>query len=221
MGAKRKLQQAIEAYLLWMIENGYSRSTWYIHAAVLKHFQAYIKRRKIPWNRIFTFTTEHAFARETGLTHVTAALRGLSRYLYQHGQIAHPIQRPRIALPRIYEQYIQYYQDSRAIRSSQLYKIRKTLSALNAYLSQNNININTIGIEHLDGFFAKHDQGLVLVSRQKERSRVRGFLRYLVERQVIRKNLAPLLVSAPDFAQANPPRFLRSEEIKTLLSCMR
>jgi len=49
------------------------------------------------------------------------------------------------------------------------------------------------------------------------RSIVRGFLSYLFhQRQILKRDLAPLVVGAPMFASAKPPTFLRADELKRL-----
>ena len=49
------------------------------------------------------------------------------------------------------------------------------------------------------------------------RSIVRGFLSYLFhQRQILKRDLAPLVVGAPIFARAKPPTFLRADELKKL-----
>jgi integrase/recombinase XerD len=49
------------------------------------------------------------------------------------------------------------------------------------------------------------------------RSIVRGFLSYLFhQRQILKRDIAPLVVGAPMFAKAKPPTFLRSDELKRL-----
>jgi site-specific recombinase XerD len=49
------------------------------------------------------------------------------------------------------------------------------------------------------------------------RSIVRGFLSYLFHQsQILKRDLAPLVVGAPMFARAKPPTFLRADELKRL-----
>ena len=46
---------------------------------------------------------------------------------------------------------------------------------------------------------------------------IRGFLTYLYhQRKILKRDLAPLVVGAPMFAQAKPPTFLRADELKKL-----
>ena len=48
------LKQAIEDYLLWMIDKGYSVDTWKRKEYTLGCFSFYIKKHHIPWENIFT-----------------------------------------------------------------------------------------------------------------------------------------------------------------------
>jgi len=51
------------------------------------------------------------------------------------------------------------------------------------------------------------------------RRRLRGFLRYLFyERKLLPRNLAPLIVGAPQFARAKPPHFLWPDELRRLFA---
>ncbi|RPJ08355.1 MAG: integrase, partial [Deltaproteobacteria bacterium] len=51
-------------------------------------------------------------------------------------------------------------------------------------------------------------------------SLLRGFLSYLHQRGILKKNLAPLLIGAPQFAMAKPPKFLRPPEVQKLLESL-
>ena len=53
------------------------------------------------------------------------------------------------------------------------------------------------------------------------RTIVRGFLTYLHhQRGILKKDLAPLLIGAPQFAKSKPPKFLRPHEVKLLLESL-
>ena len=59
-------------------------------------------------------------------------------------------------------------------------------------------------------------------TRRLYRHHVRGFLKYLyAERKFIKKDLAPLLVGAPLFAQKKPPKFLRPREVQKLFASLK
>jgi site-specific recombinase XerD len=49
---------------------------------------------------------------------------------------------------------------------------------------------------------------------------VRGFLRYLYQQGIIKKDLAPLLIGAVQFAKAKPPKFLRPHEVQQLFESL-
>ena len=89
-----QLKKAIHDYLLWMISNGYANSTFINYEQVLNHFLSYIDQRTIPWDAVFTFDTLENFQEESGLTHASTPVRGLSRYLFQQNRIPRPIEKP-------------------------------------------------------------------------------------------------------------------------------
>jgi site-specific recombinase XerD len=63
---------------------------------------------------------------------------------------------------------------------------------------------------------------LALSTRRVYRHHLRGFLKYLYrEGGIIKKDLAPLLVGSPMFAEPTPPKFLRPEEVKKLFSSLK
>jgi site-specific recombinase XerD len=56
-------------------------------------------------------------------------------------------------------------------------------------------------------------------TRQKIRSRIKDFLRYLyLEQGILKRDLAPFIVGAPIFARSKPPRFLYPEQIQRLFN---
>jgi hypothetical protein len=85
------LEQAISDYLLWMISNGYANSTFIHYEQVLNHFLRFINQRAIPWDAVFTLDMLKDFQKESGLTHASTPVRGLSRYLFQQNRIPRPI----------------------------------------------------------------------------------------------------------------------------------
>jgi len=104
-----QLKKAIHDYLLWMISNGYANSTFIHYEQVLMHFLRFISQKTIPWDAVFTFDTLKCFQEESGLTHASTPVRGLSRYLFQQDIIPRPIEKPIQRLPEIYEEYLRYY----------------------------------------------------------------------------------------------------------------
>jgi len=216
-----QLKKTIHDYLLWMISNGYANSTFIQYEQVLNHFLSYIDQRTIPWDAVFTFDTLENFQEESGLTHASTPVRGLSRYLFQQNRIPRPIEKPLQRLPEIHEEYLLYYEKSRQVHHLNLLRARNTLSALNCYLEEHNIKLPHIGIEHVDDFLSKHNARFTATTRQNQRSNLRGFLRYLYQdRGILRRDLGSLLIGAPLYAQTKPPKFLRPHEVKQLFASL-
>ena len=188
------LDQAISDYLLWMISKGYADSTCIHYEQVLKHFLLFVSQKAIPWDAAFTFDTLKKFQKESGLTHAWTAPRGLCRYLFNHNRIKRPIEKPIQKLPEIHEQYLAYYAKARQVHHCHILRTRNTMAAFNHYLKSRKIKLAAIKIEQIDAFLAERNAKFTPVTRQNERSNLRGFLRYLYqERKILHKDLSPAL----------------------------
>lgn len=213
-----QLEQAIRDYLLWMVDKGYSPHTWALHDRFLNYFSAFIAGRSMAWERIFTVETLATFEVEYKLTHMAVAVRGLARYLYVQQRIPRPLIKQPRKLPGIYEEYLTYFAKTKpADRRHKLLGIRRVLAALHDFLAGREIELAAVRIEHLDAVLAKHNVGLAPSTCQINRSRMRGFLRYLYQvHEVLTKDLAALVVGTPQYAEDKPPKFLRRHEVRQL-----
>jgi site-specific recombinase XerD len=216
-----RLSRAIEDYLTWMQSVRYSPGSCHQHRMQLEAFLDFVKDSGLVWQQVFAGATRERFKKRNHLS-TTAALNGLSRYLAQQGQIKTPLSRrtqPR-QLAGIYEDYLNWRQDDGESSPRQLNPIGRVLAALGDYLKQHGIGLNRLRIEQLDGFMAEFCRPLAVGSCRHYRSLLRGFLSYLHQRGIIKKNLAPLLIGAPQFAMAKPPKFLRPAEVQKLLESL-
>ncbi len=209
---------AIDAYLLWLKDNRYAESTISTYKMVLIRFERFLQQAHIPWMQGFSLSTLKAF-KATGLKYGVHPVCGLSRYLWRKGIIAAPIERkPRAALPDIYEQYMQYYTKTRNVHHLQQLRVRATLHALNRYLEQQQMGLASISIDQIDAFLADRNAGYTAETRSNQRSNLKGFLHYLYEQGMTRRDLSPLVVGAVQFAQAKPPRFFTPDQIGQLFA---
>jgi site-specific recombinase XerD len=212
-----RLSRAIEDYLTWMQSVRYSPGSCHQHRMQLEAFLDFVKDSGLVWQQVFAGATRERFKKRNHLS-TTAALNGLSRYLAQQGQIKTPLSRrtqPR-QLAGIYEDYLNDGESS----PRRLNPIGRVLAALDDYLKQHDIDLSRLRIEQLDGFMAEFCRPLAVGSCRHYRSLLRGFLSYLHQRGIIKKNLAPLLIGAPQFAMAKPPKFLRPAEVQKLLESL-
>ena len=221
LSVAKRLEKAVSDYMLWMISKGYADSTCMRYQQVSNHFAHYIIQRAIPWDAVFTFDTLKDFQKESGFILASHAVRGLSRYLFKQNKILRPIEKPIQKLPEIYEDYLLYYAKTRQVYHLQILRSRRTLQALNDYLARHNIKLPNIRIEHIDAFLSERNVNFTPITRQNQRSNVRQFLSYLYhQRRILKRNFAPLIVGAPLFAQAKPPRFLRPDEVRRLFDSL-
>jgi len=215
----KKLAKAVDDYLVWMISADYASGTIMIHERLLNHFQKFITNRSISWEQVFTYDSLNSFEKHCGLHFSANAVRGLSRYLFEQKLIPGPIKKPLVFLPEIYEDYLFFYKKIRQIHRSSLVQTRNVLSALNDYLSKHEIDLAAVKIEQIDGFLSELNARFMPATCRHNRSYLRGFLRYLYFcRKILKRDLAALIVGAPMFAQDQPPKFLRSDEVQALFA---
>lgn len=214
-----RLEKAVSDYLLWMISADYASGSITQHERLLNHFQNFITNRNISWEQVFTYDTLNGFEKHCNLYFAANVLRCLSRYLFEQKSIPGPIKKPLVHLPEIYESYLHYYEKIRQVHRSSLVQTRNILSVLNGYLSKQDIDLAAVKIEHIDDFLAELNARFMPVTCRHNRSYLRGFLKYLYfHRKILKRDLAPLIVGAPMFAQVQPPKFLRSDEVKALFA---
>ena len=211
----RKLKQAVDDYLLWMISSGYADKTINRNEKILTYFVCFTQRHKISWDNVFCSQNIDQFHKSTNCE--LTAVRGFCRYLVKQKRIVAPIEKEKYQLADIYEAYLHYYATARQANNRRIQSIRRVLTVFQDYLENKTINLNVLTIEHLDAFFAEFNGSFSPATCQVYRSIVRGFLSYLFhQRQILKRDLAPLVVGAHMFAQAKPPTFLRADELKKL-----
>jgi len=118
-------------------------------------------------------------------------------------------------LPTEYEQYLDYYR-TQVRRMHSVYCMRKILSSLDLYLHESNIAFCKISVEQVDQFLALYNKNYATATCRVNRSYLREFLKYFYRNGYIKKNLAPLVKSPPEFARSKPPKFLRPKEVQKL-----
>ncbi len=212
-----RLTRAIADYLDWMRSVHYTAASRQLHRRQLELFLSFVKNRRFGWQQFFTEKTREHFIKLSGL-HTTAALNGLCRYLAEQGRIKTPLPRrpPPRKLAGIFEDYVHYCQQSRHTSVRQSNSIGRVLSALCGYLDRKQTALNRLRIEVLDAFMAEFCRPFLPTTCRNYRCVVRGFLRYLYQQGIIKKDLAPLLIGAVQFAKVKPPKFLRPHEVKQL-----
>ena len=210
------LKQAVDDYLQWMMLNGYSLYYVENRRKTLKHFISFTNCMKITWYDIFTLETLVDF-QEGKSKSAAHSVRGLSRYLFRQNRIPRPIERIEYRLPEIYEEYLLYRQRSHGVPYRRIKQIKSVFGAMNDYLERHTIHLSALKIDHIDAFLAEFFTPFSPATRKVYRSVIRGFLNYLyLERRIIKRNLAPLVIGPPMYARAKPPTFLRPQEIKKM-----
>jgi site-specific recombinase XerD len=132
-----------------------------------------------------------------------------------------PLPRCRIELPRIYEEYLIYYERIKQVPCAQVKRVKRVLCSFQDYLQRSKIHLSSLKIEHVDAFLARFHERFAPGTCGVYRGYLRGFLSYLHhQRAILHKDLAALVVGPPMFAQAKPPKFLRPHEVQRLLDSL-
>jgi len=210
----KALERAVADYLQWMESVGYSRQTRQNYHRQLDQFIRFVKQSRLDWDAIFKLQTLQRFKKIHAVS-ATHSITGLSRYLFRQNQIPQPITKKDYRLPQIYQDYLAHHERSHGIAYQQIKRIKRVLAALHAYLQRHQINLASLKIEQVDAFLVEFFAPFTPATCKTYRSMIRGFLRYLYqERKIIKRNLAPLVLGAPMFAKAKPPKFLRPGEVQ-------
>jgi site-specific recombinase XerD len=220
LSLRHRLQQVTDAYLQWMKEQGHSDSTRNDHQRELQHLIAFVQHGRLKWAQIFSLDVLSAFQEQVGKSY-GRALRALSWYLFMHQKIKRPIEKHFVPLPPLYEQYLAYRQKSGQVTESTVKQMRRVLVAFCQYLKNDDIDLGTLKIEHIDNFLAQFLVDFAPATCRLYRGFVKGFLRYLYQhKNTISRDLAPLVVGKRVYAQSKPPKFLRSHEVQKLFATL-
>jgi integrase/recombinase XerD len=216
LSLRRRLQQVIDAYLQSMKDQGHPDSTRDDHQLELELFIAFVQHGRFRWDQIFSLDVLGLFKKEVGKSY-GRALRALSRYLFIHQKIKRPIEKHFIPLPSVYEQYLAYRQKSGQVTERTVMQIRRVLVAFYRYLKSCDIDLGSLKIEHVDDFLAQFLVGFVPATCKLYRGCLKGFLRHLYHhKNIIGRDLAPLVVGRRLYARNKPPKFLRPGEVQKL-----
>jgi len=122
-------------------------------------------------------------------------------------------------IPEEFERYLYYYK-TQVRRKETVQRVRNILTGLDVYLQKLDITFCKISIEQVDHFLARYNKNFTPGTSRTYRSHIRKFLKYLYQEGYIKKDLAPLVVSPPDFARSKPPKFLRPNEVQKLFNSL-
>jgi site-specific recombinase XerD len=199
---------------------GYARKTRQGYQAQLNQFVCFSKSTTISWEKLFTSNSLECF-KKSSEQNAVPAINGLSRYLFSQGKIPKPFSNrpPPIDLPKIYEDYLNHQQTHQQATARLISSIKRVLVAFDRYLKMHKIDLGSLKIEQVDAFMAQFFAPFAAASCRIYRCRLRSFLKYLYhERNIIKRDLAPLVVGRREYSQAKPPKFLRPQEIRKLFA---
>jgi len=216
----QQLSLAIDDYLQWMKSVGYARKTLQSHQTKLNQFLCFNKNTTASWEKIFTSAFLEGFKNFAGQS-VLNAINGFSRYLFCQGKIPQPSSKrsASVDLPKIYEDYLAHQKTYRQATVHQISNTKRVLVAFDQYLQTHKIDLDSLKIEQVDAFLSEFLAPFAAATCRIYRGRLRGFLTYLYHaRNILKRDLAPFVVSRREYAKAKPPNFLRPQQIQKLFA---
>ena len=219
----KMLRKAILEYFKWLESGGQYRGnpSHIRYSQILMDFLFFAIDHDLSWQQMFTPQTLAAFQSFSGFKGASRALITFSGYLFIQGKIDQPLKipKPKLPLPKIYEQYLLYQKQSLQVCRDYSKQTRKMLLLFHEHLEKHHITLSNLNVAHLDQFMTQFK--VSQSTFQIYRYHIRGFLKYLYhERGVIKKNLASLLVGPRQYAKQKPPKFLRPEEVRKLFDTL-
>jgi site-specific recombinase XerD len=128
-------------------------------------------------------------------------------------------QKSSTSLLDVFKDYLRYKRKHHQTPERTISANHRVIGAFVKYLQQHRIELQTLRIEQIDAFLADYLNGYSTATGCAYRGYLRGFLSYLFdERQLLSKDLAPLVTGPPLFARSKPPTFFRKEEIQKLFA---
>lgn len=145
----------------------------------------------------------------------------LSRQAYEKERIAAPPRRKKSSkpLPNVFKDYLRYKRKYCQTPERTINANHRVLGTFANYLGQHRIKLQKLRIDQIDDFLADYLKGYSIATCRIYRGYLRGFLSYLFgERQLLSKDLGPLVTGPPLFSQSKPPTFLRKDEVQKLFA---
>lgn len=218
-----RLIMAIAEYRHWAQgrPKNQGRDTAVGQAQILFAFLSFALPRNLRWQEMFSEATVQNFQDYTQIKGLAQALSGLGTFLYAQGRIDQPIKIKKTPedLPPFYEQYLRQLDEVRAFSASYVHTVRRVLLDFHAFLVERHLDLLQVKIDELDAFLTTFQ--VAENTRNVYRYCLRGFLKYLYsDQQVLKRELATMLVAPPRFAPIQVPRFLRPEQIQRLFDSL-
>jgi site-specific recombinase XerD len=202
-----------------MAFNRYSANTIQYYKHYLKHYRRFITKRKIPWQESFQLSVLKDFQETESSKVAIGPVKGIAKYLHDRGLIPSAIKKECIKLPDAYEDFLISFEATRGPGYSYLKEARKVLESLHQFLENRNVILSRITIGDVDEFLTEYQYRPCSPRRRNNRAHLRNFFNYLYhERKTLKRNIAPLIVGATEFAQQQPPKFLRPDEVDRIFA---
>jgi integrase/recombinase XerD len=207
----------------WLATNAYTRGSRKFSIRMLRHVDAYLRRRRVRDVASLTHAKLHACWRDLIKVFPTRAgtVRTLERYLVARGLIVDGHQAT--ATPQalaLSEEYANHLREVRGFAASTVSSHRRTAQCFLEHLKEAGTAVERIEASHIESYIAKAGRRLTRGSLQHDIAALRGFLRFLTTDGTMPAGLDYPIDTPRLYRLEQLPRALPWETVRTLLRSM-
>ena len=207
----------------WLATNAYTRGSRKFSIRMLRHVDAYLRRRRVRDVASLTHAKLHACWRDLIKVFPTRAgtVRTLERYLVARGLIVDGHQAT--ATPQalaLSEEYANHLREVRGFAASTVSSHRRTAQCFLEHLKEAGTAVERIEASHIESYIAKAGRRLTRGSLQHDIAALRGFLRFLTTDGRMPAGLDYPIDTPRLYRLEQLPRALPWETVRTLLRSM-
>jgi integrase/recombinase XerD len=217
------LREWIDGYVSDLVGLGYRRSSLKVLTHHLIWFANFVGRRgcrdvgRLPeWVEPFVATLKPCSQPKTWRSTIACFIR----FLIRKGAVSPPPEAP-AAHPHVavIEAYLVFTRDHRGVCREHLKNIRRFSNCLMVYLGSRGIHdLAALTPTVVHDFMISDARRFNRKTVSHRCTMLRGLLRFLYRRQLLSVDLSPVVVSPRIYQQDQCPRFLRHEEVQSVLS---
>ena len=226
------MQEIIEGFYRWLLENGFSQERVQSHILNISHFDAYLaKQRTLPLKIISskdvdTFLSKYPLtleARERGKTHIRYIRFSVNRFVeyLREEELFDPLPKLEIYQPLLdaYLEWIRTYQHA----ASETVEVRRhLLTQFLKWLGPKGANVqalSTLNSEEVERFFLKYAQRMGQSRRRLMQGTLRTFFRFCHHEGLIQRPLDHAVPALRTYKLSTLPRGLTEAQAQKILQC--
>jgi site-specific recombinase XerD len=210
----------LRAYAQWLHDQGYALQTGQLQLRVLGQFNRWLKRKGLATDQIDSATVErYVYCRRKAGKLRRGDAAALSRLLGMlwPGQVTKPSPPPS-ACQLALQQFQHSLRQERGLAEATIKRLTSVVRAFVAeYLRTDSADFRHLSPSDITGFVQRQAERITTKSAPTVVTALRAFLRYLLHRGAIDRDLAACVPTIETWSASGVPKFLPAEQIQRVL----